>query len=122
DNIDLYTIGGSLNKNNVSFETQNIEFYNFYNADYAIISPSGIDIKCGITDYNASIAKMLNIFILRSKHTLIVADHSKLDSVSTFSVSPLNNIYGIITDNIKNKETWIKASNQNSFFIKETGV
>lgn len=119
NNIDLYTIGGSLNKNNISFETQNSEIYNFYNADYAVISPSGIDIKCGITDKSACSAKMLSVFIARAKHTLIVADHTKLNSVSTFAVSPLCNVDGIITDRIYVKESWINASHKDSFFIKE---
>lgn len=119
DNIDLYTIGGSLNKSNISFETQNSELYNFYNADYAVISPSGIDIKCGVTDKSDCSSKMLRVFITRAKHTLIVADHSKLNSVSTFAVSPLCNIEGIITDKIIDKESWVNASNKDSFFIKE---
>ena len=119
DNIDIYMIGGSLNKKNMSFKTQSPELYNSFNADYAVLSPSGIDVKCGITDKSASSSKMLSSFIKRAKHTLIVADHSKLDSVSAFSVSPLTEIDGIITDKINDSNSWQSAAQKYSFFIKE---
>ncbi|WEV36110.1 DeoR/GlpR family DNA-binding transcription regulator [Lactobacillus sp. ESL0677] len=118
--LDFYTEGGKLNKDNLSFEAQNVNDYAKYSADYAILSPTGIDIKCGITDKDPIVAKTMQVFMQRAKKVYLVADHTKIDSVNTFTVGNLDQIDGIITDKVSNLQNWSITAKKNDFLLKET--
>lgn len=119
NNIDAYLIGGKLSRNNLSFNTAHLDDYKRFSADYAIISPTGVDQNLGITDNDERQAIALQIYIKNARQTYLVVDHSKLDSIAPFYVAGLHDIDGIVTDKTINRVTWSEKANSNKFFFKE---
>jgi len=120
-NITLYTAGGFLGKDSLSFTTEFTDDYNRFNADYAILSPSGVDIKCGITDKDPNESKVRGTFMQRAKETYLIMDHTKVGTIAPFAVGSLSQIDGIITDSIDNPTLWHDVAEKYSLFFKETG-
>lgn len=120
--LTLYTAGGFLGRDSLSFSTEFIDDYNRYNADYAILSPSGIDIKCGITDKDPNESRVRETFMRRAKKTFLIMDHTKIGTIAPFAIGNLSQIDGIITDRINNPTLWNDIAEKYSIFFKETGA
>jgi len=67
-------------------------------ADIMFIGVDGIDTKQGLTCTNSAEAEVLRNLVHHSKVKIVVADHSKLGSVSKFLLCPTRGIDRIITD------------------------
>lgn len=74
-----------------------------YKADRAILSMDGI-CPDGITTYHAEEAVMDRLMIQRSKQTILVADHEKLNHDGFSYVCDLNSIDTLVTDNTISKQ------------------
>ena len=118
DLITVFTTGGQLNKDYRRFDTTDFSLVNALNADYAIISPSGVDMGTGVTDQDPIESQIRRKFIERASKTILVIDHTKMNNISPFAVSGLDDISGIVTDKISNLDEWQQAEQQFSFFIQ----
>jgi len=74
-------------------------------ADIMFIGVDGIDTKQGLTCTNSAEAEVLRNLVHHSKVKIVVADHSKLGSVSKFLLCPTREIDRIITDTGANDAT-----------------
>ena len=67
-------------------------------SDIMFIGVDGIDSKKGLTCTNASEAEVLRKLVQHAKMKVVVADHSKLGSVSNYLLCPTKEIDRLITD------------------------
>ena len=67
-------------------------------SDIMFIGVDGIDAKQGLTCTNASEAEVLRKLVHHTKMRVVVADHSKLGSVSKYLLCPTKGIEKLITD------------------------
>jgi DeoR/GlpR family transcriptional regulator of sugar metabolism len=67
-------------------------------SDIMFIGVDGIDAKKGLTCTNASEAEVLRKFVHHAKMKVVVADHSKLGSISKYLLCPTKEIDRLITD------------------------
>ncbi|EPC85932.1 DeoR/GlpR family DNA-binding transcription regulator [Lacticaseibacillus paracasei] len=116
--ITVFLMGGELDKDNRSLNIMDYSTIDKYNADYAIISPSGVDLQTGITDQDPVESQLRKKFLERARKTILVIDHTKLNTVSTFAVGNLEDIDGIVIDSIPNVEEWNTVKSEYSFFIE----
>lgn len=58
----------------------------------------GIDVEHGLTTYSEAEAQIAKALIRRSQSTYAVFDHTKVNKASLFSIAPLAEIHGLITD------------------------
>lgn len=103
--IKVILAGGLLNKGEYAFYgtfAKNI-LSNFI-VDRAFIGVGGVSINRGITDYNMDTVEIQKMLIDISKDTIILADSSKIDSVSLTKISNIEEINLIITDSKVNKD------------------
>lgn len=97
--IKVILAGGLLNNKEYAFYgefAKNI-LSNFI-VDIAFIGVGGVSLNRGITDYNIDTVEIQKMLIEMSKESIILADSSKIDSVSLTKISNLENISFIITD------------------------
>lgn len=96
---ELYCIGGKLRENSLSFVGESaLQQLKNYHFDAAFFSCRGLDIETGLTDSNVSEAEIRKILIENSKRSFLLADQSKFDTVSFYSICPLQKLYAIITN------------------------
>jgi DeoR/GlpR family transcriptional regulator of sugar metabolism len=67
-------------------------------SDIMFIGVDGIDAKQGLTCTNSSEAEVLRKLVQNAKMKVVVADHSKLGSVSKYLLCPTKGIDRLITD------------------------
>ena len=67
-------------------------------SDIMFIGVDGIDAKQGLTCTNSSEAEVLRKFVQHAKTKVVVADHSKLGSLSRYLLCPTKEIDRLITD------------------------
>ena len=67
-------------------------------SDIMFIGVDGIDAKQGLTCTNSSEAEVLRKLVQHTKMKVVVADHSKLGSVSKYMLCPTKGIDKLITD------------------------
>ena len=67
-------------------------------SDIMFIGVDGLDAKQGLTCTNPSEAEVLRKLVLHAKMKVVVADHSKLGSVSKYLLCPTKEIDRLITD------------------------
>ncbi len=97
--IKVILSGGLLNNNEYAFYgefAKNI-LKNFI-VDRAFISVGGVSLNRGVTDYDIHTVEIQKILIEISKESIILADSSKIDSVSLTKISDIDDVSFIITD------------------------
>ncbi|MEG0856361.1 MAG: DeoR/GlpR family DNA-binding transcription regulator [Terrisporobacter sp.] len=97
--IKVILAGGLLNNKEFAFYgefAKNI-LKNFV-VDRAFISVGGVSLNRGITDYDINTVEIQKILIEISKEAIILADSSKIDSVSLTRISDIEDANFIITD------------------------
>lgn len=108
-NCEIYCIGGKLRENSLSFvggETlQELKNYHF---DACFFSCRGIDLRHGLTDSNMDEARIRRLLIENSKKSYLLADNSKLNIVSFYTIAPLGAVDALITD-VRPSEEWTAA-------------
>ncbi len=70
-----------------------------YQADHAILTLDGVSAVGGITTYHADEAIIDRMMVERAKHSIVVADHSKINRTGFTLICPLSAIQTLITDN-----------------------
>ncbi|MCS0671438.1 DeoR/GlpR family DNA-binding transcription regulator [Cytobacillus firmus] len=97
--VEVIMIGGKVRKTEKSVVTYEYLFnFNELNISKAFICASGITPQKGISDYNLEEAITRKKMIELSKEVYVAADHSKFGKDVTVSVSPLDHIDVIVTD------------------------
>lgn len=97
--IKVILAGGLLNNTEYAFYgefAKNI-LKNFI-VDRAFISVGGVSLNRGVTDYDIYTVEIQKILIEISKESIILADSSKIDSVSLTKISDIDDVSCIITD------------------------
>lgn len=69
-----------------------------WRVDWAMLSPVGIDADQGASSYEPQEAEVARAMATQARHTVILADHSKIGQRSRISFCPLENIYQLVTD------------------------
>jgi DeoR/GlpR family transcriptional regulator of sugar metabolism len=69
-----------------------------YQADHCILTLDGVSASEGITTYHADEAIIDRMMVERAKHTIVVADHSKIGRAGFSLICPINHIHTLITD------------------------
>jgi DeoR/GlpR family transcriptional regulator of sugar metabolism len=98
-NFNIILAGGILNNKEYAFYgeiTENM-LSNFV-VDKAFVSVSGVSLSRGITDYLIEEVQIEKKLIEISQEVIILADHSKIDSVSLIKVADIQEANMIITD------------------------
>lgn len=102
--INIILAGGLLNNKEYAFYgefAKNI-LSNFI-VDRAFIGVGGVSLNRGITDYDIHTVEIQKMLIEISKEAIILADSSKIDSVSLTKISDIEDVNFIITDSKVNK-------------------
>ncbi|WP_042272727.1 DeoR/GlpR family DNA-binding transcription regulator [[Clostridium] dakarense] len=102
--INIILAGGLLNNKEYAFYgefAKNI-LKNFI-VDRAFISVGGVSLNRGITDYDIHTVEIQQMLIEISKEAIILADSSKIDSVSLTKISDIEDVNFIITDSKADK-------------------
>lgn len=87
----LSTIGGSL-----------AQYLQSINIDKCFISSKAISFEEGLTDATIDEGEAKQAMIRKSNQVIVLADHTKLDTVAFFQVCPSSAIHTIVTDNPEN--------------------
>ena len=102
--INLILAGGLLDNHEYAFYGEFAKnILSSFIVDRAFICVGGVSLSRGITDYNINTVEIQKKLLEISKEAIILADSSKIDSVSLTKISDIDNISFIITDsNIDN--------------------
>ncbi len=66
--------------------------------DKLFLGVTGIHPERGLSCRNADAASAIRVMIRNAKQTIVVADHSKLQAVSTYQICPVEDVDLLITD------------------------
>lgn len=69
-----------------------------YAADLALVSPFGLDARAGATSYDPDEAEVARAMLARARQTVLLADHSKLGTVSRVSFGAAGDFDRIVVD------------------------
>jgi DeoR/GlpR family transcriptional regulator of sugar metabolism len=69
-----------------------------YHADVAVIGAAGISARGGITELEDDVAETNRMMIERSDSVMLIADGSKLGSITRATVAPMGNGHTLVTD------------------------
>ena len=112
---EIYCIGGKLRENSLSFIGGDaLGMLKNFHFDAAFFSCRGVDLRSGLTDSNINEAEIRRLLIDNSKKTYLLADSSKFDVVSFYTVAKLSAVSAVVTNLRPNRE-WEQA-------LKEAGV
>lgn len=99
DGINLILAGGVFhNKEFAFYGTFAKDILNNFIVDRAFIGVGGISINRGVTDHDMDTVEIQRTLINISKEAIILADSSKIDSVSLTKISNIDDVSFIITD------------------------
>ncbi|RDY28506.1 DeoR/GlpR transcriptional regulator [Romboutsia weinsteinii] len=97
--IKVILAGGLLNSKEYAFYGEFAKnILTNFTVDRAFIGVGGVSLNRGITDYNIHTVEIQKILIEMSNEAIILADSSKIESVSLTKISNLEDISFIITD------------------------
>src|SRR5260370_29522178 len=97
--INVIAVGGKLHADELTMtgpiaETTINRFY----ADVCVLGAAGVDPTVGITELDYEAASLHRLMMERSRHTIVLADHSKLGFRAPAVVAPASMIGTLITD------------------------
>ena len=104
-NVSIVMIGGKMNhQNGVVYGLQAINQIKEYNIDKLFLAVDGIDANIGITNNQPFESDINNVIIEHSKYIAVVADHTKIGSVSFIKMGDIGEVDLIITDSKVTRE------------------
>ncbi len=100
ESVDLIVLGGIYRSRSMSTVGEaGINQLKKIRADHAIIGADGFSLKYGITSPVESQAEITRHMLAQTMgEVIVVADHTKIEVVSTFKIAELNEISQLITD------------------------
>ncbi|MGL1893846.1 MAG: DeoR/GlpR family DNA-binding transcription regulator [Spirochaetaceae bacterium] len=107
-NIKVYSTGGLLREKSLSFIGQSAKtFLNDFNAHQLFFSCRSISMVNGISDFDEQEADLRKKMIDVSGKVVLLCDHTKFDTTSSYKIGSINCIDTIITDQ-KPSLQWIE--------------
>lgn len=92
-------IGGDFSANAAAtFGPAAINDIHRHTADMAFLSPFGLDAAAGATSYDPDEAEIARAMFARARRRVLMADHSKLGTVSRVSYAALSGVDQIVVD------------------------
>jgi DeoR/GlpR family transcriptional regulator of sugar metabolism len=97
--VDVYVIGGRLFKHSaVACGAAAVEAAQAVTADLFLLGVTGVHPEAGLTTGDADEAAMKRALASRAADTYVLASAEKIGAASPFSVLPLDEVTGIVTD------------------------
>lgn len=98
-NIQVFVLGGKLHSEELIMTGPIAEstLHRFY-ADICILGAAGVDPDLGITEMDYEVASLHRLMMERSRHVIVLSDHSKLGFRAPAVVAPMTMISTLITD------------------------
>ena len=104
-NVKVFLTGGRVeNFSNSVLGNSVIEFYDNINADFALMSGSGINQNGDITDISIENAMIKKKIISKANQVFMLLDHTKFDKTHMNTCCQLNDVFSLITDKIPSDE------------------
>jgi DeoR/GlpR family transcriptional regulator of sugar metabolism len=104
--VDVYLIGGRLFKHSlVTCGAAAVEAAGGLSADVFLLGVTGVHPDAGLTTGDADEAAMKRTLAHRAADTYVLASSEKIGTASRFSVLPLSEVAGVITDAQAEQET-----------------
>lgn len=92
-------LGGQINTQySFTYGSNCLDQLKQYRAAKTILSMDGVNVALGLTTYHAEEAEINRAMMARSRETIVVADHSKIDYESFSLVAPLSAGTCLVTD------------------------
>jgi DeoR/GlpR family transcriptional regulator of sugar metabolism len=97
--INVIALGGKLHADELTMTGPIAEttIHRFY-ADVCVLGAAGVDPIVGVTELDYEVASLHRLMMERSRHTIVLADHSKLGFKAPAVVAPASMIGRLITD------------------------
>lgn len=114
DNIQLITLSGIFNKTSKSFIGEHsAQILMEYNITKSFLGSTGISITNGITNSISAEKEIKKLAAENSQTSIVLVDYNKIDVVSLFTYSKLEDIDILITDRplAKNYEIYLRENN-----------
>jgi DeoR/GlpR family transcriptional regulator of sugar metabolism len=104
-NIRIIVLGGKLHADELIMTGPIAEAtLNRFYADVCILGAAGVDPQVGITELDYEVASLHRLMMERSRHVIVLADHSKLGFRAPAIVAPVAMVTTIVTDNDAGQE------------------
>ncbi len=98
-NAKVVILGGTMNRQlGATFGVQTIQQVRSFNLDKLFISVEGVDAKMGITNAMHFESELNQVVMECAKKTIVVADHTKVGTVSFVQMGSVDSIDLLITD------------------------
>jgi DeoR/GlpR family transcriptional regulator of sugar metabolism len=103
---DIVVIGGMVNSHQDRVSGVLAErMLEGFHANKAFISIDGIQLKKGITSYDADRGSLVRKFIEHAEQTIVMTDHSKIGAVKMYKIADVREVDIIISD-VEVPEAW----------------
>lgn len=98
-NIRVIVLGGKLHSEELIMTGPIAEAtLNRFYADICILGAAGVDPDVGVTELDYEVASLHRLMMERSRHVIVLADHSKLGFRAPAVVAPVTMITTLVTD------------------------
>lgn len=84
--------------NNALIGSQVVEFLNSIRVDKVLLAADAVDIEFGVSNSNLMEAELKRLLITIGKKIILLADHTKFDTIAMAKVCPIDDIDLLITD------------------------
>jgi DeoR/GlpR family transcriptional regulator of sugar metabolism len=103
--INVIAVGGRLHADELTMTGSIAEAtLNRFYADVCVLGAAGVDRVVGVTELDYEVASLHRLMMERSRHTIVLADHSKLGFRAPAVVAPASMIGRLITDEAPSAE------------------
>lgn len=100
-NIRVVVVGGKLHADELTMTGPIAEAtVNRFYADVCVLGAAGIDPIVGVTELEYEVASLHRLMMERSRHVLVLADHSKLGFRAPAVVAPASMVGTLMTDEV----------------------
>lgn len=114
----LFLAGGLYDPDHASFHDDlSINILKSVRAEYAFISPNGVDSNGLVTSSGISENLIKQEMINQAQQTIVLADHSKIENTELKIIASAKDIYMVITDN-KTPDKALKNLRKAGFNVK----
>lgn len=105
-NAQIVVLGGTMHQRlGATFGPQAIQQVRNFNLDKLFISVDGIDAKMGITNAMPFESELNQVVMECARQTIVVADHTKVGTVSFVQMGSVESIHTLVTNAAANPDT-----------------
>ena len=108
----ILSTGGRLKPDSLAFVGQQVQtILSNYHVDKTFLSCKGMDANAGVTDSSDAQALCKQAMMRAAKRSILCLDSSKFDKISFITITPLDGLQAIVT-NEKPNRTWLELLKQ----------